>query len=205
MAAVAFAQRPPVLENEFVRVLKVTSEPHQKGRMHDHKVNRVMIYLTPGTQRLEYQGGKPVELKWKASQALWSPASGMHTSEITSDKAVTIVEIELKKPGNGAKIATKLDPVKVDPKHYKVEMENDHVRVIRFQNEPHGRIPLHEHTLDRVQVFLTPIANRATTADGKSTELRKEAGEVGWGTPVTHHEENLADAPIELLVVELKK
>jgi uncharacterized RmlC-like cupin family protein len=40
------------LENEFVRVLRVHYEAHEKGEMHEHILNRVVIYLNdqPGAK-----------------------------------------------------------------------------------------------------------------------------------------------------------
>lgn len=47
---------------------------------------------------------------------------------------MTIVEVELKKSGGEArKVIAELDPVKVDPKDYKVEFENSQVRVLRVK------------------------------------------------------------------------
>jgi hypothetical protein len=54
---------------------------------------------------------------------------------------VRIVEVELKsKPAGRARLKQPaLDPIKVDPKRYKVELENDQVRVFRVRYEPHGK------------------------------------------------------------------
>ena len=57
------------IDNDQVRVLDVTVQPHEKTRLHEHKINRVMIYLDEGAQHFEYQGKGPSELKWKAGQA----------------------------------------------------------------------------------------------------------------------------------------
>src|SRR2546422_2308742 len=38
------------------------------------------------------------------------------------------------------------DAVKVDPKHYKVELENDRVRVVRITYGPHEKSRSEEHT-----------------------------------------------------------
>ncbi len=46
------------------------------------------------------------------------------------------------------------DPVKVDPKHYKVEFENDQVRVLRIHYGPHERSVMHAHP-NAVAVFLS--------------------------------------------------
>jgi hypothetical protein len=34
--------------------------------------------------------------------------------------------------------------------------------------------------------------------------VKHKAGEVSWGTPTKHKEENLSDKPFEVVVVELK-
>src|SRR5207237_10720125 len=106
-AAALLAQDPKTaLDNDQVRVLQVTQQPHQKTKLHDHKVNRVMIYLQAGKQEFEYpESKKKSVLTWKAGEAKWSPAGGKHVAEIVSDKPVTIVEIELKKPGDPARKA----------------------------------------------------------------------------------------------------
>src|SRR5262249_34421836 len=37
------------------------------------------------------------------------------------------------------------DPVKVDPEEYKVEFENNYVRVLRVTRRAHSKAPMHEH------------------------------------------------------------
>jgi quercetin dioxygenase-like cupin family protein len=193
------------IDNDQVKVLKVTQAPHQKTGLHQHKVNRVMIYLQAGHQVIEQQDGKKDILDWKPGEAKWSPAGGMHVAEITSNNPVTIVEVELKKPASSAKApVTALDPVKLDPKSYKVEFENDQVRVLRVKIGAHKSVPLHEHMLNRVAVYITDQNFRVTTADGKAETVQHKAGEVSWAGPAKHKEENLSDKPFEVLVVELK-
>lgn len=204
-AAAALAQSSNVVvENDQVKVLKVTVQPHQKTKLHEHRVNRVMIYLQPGAQDINYQDGKKQKLEWKAAEPKWSPSSGMHIAEITSDKPVTIIEVELKKPGSGKSPSSALDPVKIDPKHYKVEMENDQVRVVRVKIGGKEVAPMHEHTLNRVVTYITDQDFRVTSADGKADAVKHKAGDVSWGPPAKHKEENLSDKPFEVVVVEVK-
>jgi quercetin dioxygenase-like cupin family protein len=194
-----------VVDNDQVKVLSVEVAPHQKTRLHDHKVNRVMIYLQPGKQTIDYQDGKKTVLNWKAGEAKWSPASGMHVAEITSDQPVTIVEVELKNTGTSAKAGSQaLDPLKVDPKHYKLEFENAQVRVFRVKLGPKETIPLHEHALNRVVTYLTEQKVEVKTPDGKKELSQHHAGDASWGGPAKHTEENLNDSLMEALVVELK-
>ena len=193
------------IDNDQVRVLKVVAQPHAKGQPHEHKINRVMIYLTPGRQEITPQGGKTALLEFKAGGVKWSPASGMHVSEIISDQPVPVVELELKKPGGSAKnVNAVLDPVKVAPGNYKVEFENSQVRVVRVKIGAHQKVPLHEHVLNRVVVYLTDQNASMTTPDGKTETAQHKAGEMSWGGPNKHREENLRDGPFEAVAVEFK-
>ncbi len=193
------------IDNDQVKVLSVVVQPHEKTRLHQHKVNRVMIYLTAGTQDIDYKDTGKTVLTFQAGEAKWSPAGGMHIAEIMSPNPVGIVEVELKKPGSG-KIAgaSALDPVKIDSKHYKVQFENDQVRVLRVKFGPHEIAPLHEHSLNRVVVYLADQNFRITSADGTVEMAKHKHGEVSWGGPTRHKEENLNDKPMEVAVVELK-
>jgi uncharacterized RmlC-like cupin family protein len=205
-AALAFAaetvQTP--IDNDQVKVLNVTVQPHEKTRLHQHKINRVMVYLTAGHQDFTYPDKSKSVLNFKAGEMMWSPAGGMHIAEITSANPVNIIEIELKKPGAGKAVTTALDPIKVDKKHYKLEFENDQVRVFRVKIGPRETTPMHEHQLTRVMVYLGDATVRVTNADGKVETTTQKAGEIMEGGAAKHGEENLTDKPYEVLVTELK-
>ncbi len=95
------------------------------------------------------------------------------------------------------------DPVKVDPKHYKVEVDNAQVRVLRIHYGPHEKSVMHEHP-DTVVVFLTDAKVKFTSPDGKSEESSGKAGEARFGAGNKHLPENLSDKPLEGILVELK-
>lgn len=129
------------VENDRVKVLSVDVQPHAKTKLHQHKINRVMVYLQPGKQDIAYQDGKKVELTWLAGEPKWGPAGGMHIAEITTGQPVTIVEIKLKHPPNAStSLSGPLDPVTVDPARYYVEFENDQVRLVPVKIGP-GKPP----------------------------------------------------------------
>ena len=95
------------------------------------------------------------------------------------------------------------DPVKVDPKHYKLEFENDHVRVLRITYGPHEKSVMHEHPAS-VAVDLTDGYVKFTHPDGKAEENRWKADQAVWEPGVKHLPENLAEEPFEAILVELK-
>jgi quercetin dioxygenase-like cupin family protein len=196
------------IDNDKLRVLVVTSEAGAKSDWHEHRMNRVMIYLDPGQMKLTDRVGETTTFSFKAGEALWSPATiRPHVSLNLSERPVRIVEIELKAKADAPTPATlsPLDWAKVDPKHCKVEIENDQVRVIRARYGPLERGVMHEHPLHFVAVFLTEVKMSVTTPDGKSKIATAPNGTVVWGEPATHLEENLNDQPLEVVVVEIKK
>ena len=197
------AQRPVPVDNEWARVVIATSAPGPKGRMHKHDVNRVMVYLDKGVQRLDYDGGSDKDIRFNAGEVKWDPRGGFHTSQNTGGTTFRVVEIELKKPGGPAKYSD-IDPVKIAPRVYKVELENDQVRVLRARLGPKQAIGLHEHSLPRVVVPLTEVEFSVTSADGKTSVLNAKPGDAIFGMGVRHQEQNLRDTPAELLLVEMK-
>jgi len=95
--------RPAPLQNDYVRVLMGIDQPVDKpGALHEHKQNRVMIYLDPGDMQIRYADGKIDNQHWKQGDIAWSPANGMHTSQNVSSKPIHIVEVELRNQGNAA-------------------------------------------------------------------------------------------------------
>jgi uncharacterized RmlC-like cupin family protein len=205
LASIPTAPSAVLLENDEVKVARALEKYQVVGKFHQHDMNRVMVYLQSGRQRFEYQDGrKPAVFDWKAGQVVWSPPSGMHSPEVL-DHDFDIIEIELKTPGTDKAITGNLDPLKVDPGHYKLEFENPQVRVLRVRIPAHGVAPMHAHSTDRVTVFLTDQDFRIKDSTGKVTTVEHKAGDVAWGTPIEHSEENLSNEPFEAVTVEIKK
>ena len=99
--------------------------------------------------------------------------------------------------------ASAQDPLKVDAKHYKVEFENDKVRVLRITYGPHEKSVMHHHPAS-VAVFLSDGQSRFTMPDGKTQDVPFKAGSVQWSDAGKHLPENVGDKPFELILVELK-
>jgi len=95
------------------------------------------------------------------------------------------------------------DPVKVDSKHYKVEFENDQVRVVRITYGAHEKSVMHEHP-GALAVFLTDGQVRFTFPDGKAEDAPIKAGTTMWTPAGKHLPENTGDKPFELILVEMK-
>ena len=96
------------------------------------------------------------------------------------------------------------DATKVDPDHYKVEFENDLVRIVRISYDPGEKSVMHEHP-DGVVVFLTEGGETTFTFPDGSTEVATtKSGIAAWSTAVTHLPENTGDKPLEAILIEFK-
>lgn len=186
------------------RVVEVVTPPGQRSALHEHPMNRVLVYLDDGQQTLTDAQGHVEDVEFHAGEVRWSPAGAKHISDNVGATTYRIVEVELKN-GPGSLPASDLDPVRVAPDHYKVELENPQVRVLRAHYGAHEAGPLHEHILNRVMVYLTGATVKVTTPDGKVQISEAAAGEVRMGGAAKHQEENQSLLPFEVVVVELKR
>ena len=191
------------IDNEQVRVLRAKRPPHTQVAMHEHP-DYITIYLTDLHQKISTPGGAPQDVTRKKGEVAFSKAT-KHDEDNISDQPLEVLVIE---PKPGAKRLADvrpdtLDPVKIDPKHHKVQFENDRVRVIRLLREPHAKIPMHQH-VHYVSVALTDVNSKQTLPDGKVIDTHRKAGDVDWRDPVTHSVENLGDAQMEEIQVEFK-
>ena len=193
------------LDNEFIRVLFLTDQPRTKTPLHRHEFNRVMIYLDPMELVLRYQDGEVDRQRWHKGQVAWSPGGRLHTGENLIDRTARVVEVELKKPPSGKPLLTTArDPLKVNPKNVKVELENEYVRVLRCKYPANVREPLHEHVNDgRLTVALDDVELKVTTQGAEDRTVTLAAGQSSWSMgPVVHAAQT--NRAVELIVVELK-
>ncbi len=92
------------------------------------------------------------------------------------------------------------DPTKVEPKHYKLNFENEHVQVVSVHYGPHEKSEMHEHP-GGVVVVITGGHLRFTDQNGKVTEVFAKSGETRWFPPFKHKVENLGDEPYNAVYV----
>ena len=96
------------------------------------------------------------------------------------------------------------DAAEVDPEHYKVEFENDQVRVLRINYAPGDKSVMHSHP-EGVVIFLTDGSGRFNYPDGKTEDMNFESGLVIWTEAQTHQPENTGDKPFEVIQIEMNK
>jgi len=102
-----------------------------------------------------------------------------------------------------ASIALAQDPTKVEPKHYKLDFENDRVQVVSVHYGPHEKSTMHEHP-GGVVVVITAGHLKFTDENGKVTEVFAKPGEARWFAPFRHRVENVGDTAYNAVYVGIK-
>lgn len=96
------------------------------------------------------------------------------------------------------------DAVKVAPDHYKVLVENEHVRVIENTLAPGEKDAMHTHPSGWYYVT-RPGTMKVVHADGKTETWEAKAGEAGWlKAEGPHTSENIGKTTMGFVLVEVK-
>jgi quercetin dioxygenase-like cupin family protein len=98
------------------------------------------------------------------------------------------------------------DAAKVDPRGYRVVLENDQVRVLEYVGKPRLGVcgqGMHSHP-DHVTVVLSEIKAKVTLPDGKTFVAENKSGDVFFEPAGTHSVENVGSRGSRALLIELK-
>lgn len=176
------------IDNAVAKVALSAGKPGELTRPHVHLTNRVMIYFQAGTNTIRYPDGKVAPEHFRAGEVQWNNAMGPHTAQITAAGPVDIVHVELK---SLPVMTPRIRPPVLDS-HFKVELDNSQVRVLRLQLGAGEKTKPYQEPFDRLLVPLT-----------KSAGL--QPGEVQWLVPGAGADQNTGTAPYEAIMVEFKK
>lgn len=98
------------------------------------------------------------------------------------------------------------DAAKMDPRAYKVVLENERVRVLEYTGKPRLGVcgeGMHAHP-DHVTVVMTDARVKVTLPDGKSMVAESKAGTVLFEPAGLHAVENIGGRDVKSLLIEIK-
>jgi len=96
-----------------------------------------------------------------------------------------------------------IDPVEVSPDHYKVLLENDHVRVLEMTLNAGEIDEMHSHPSETVY-FLKGGKVKFHLPDRETAEAEPPDRGVIWHEEWTHRVENIGASDIHAIIVEGK-
>ena len=170
-------------ENEFVRIVNV-SVP----------ARRTPAEYTPATLPL-------IRIDLVSRKTRYVDASSRDEFARASDAPVREIRVELKAaPPTKTMI---LDAIRIDPARYKIDFENEKVRVVRLGFGPRERGVMVEHP-PRVLATLSDVSVKLVFQDGSTDQRGAPAGVAAWLEGETLQTENASDQPLEVVLVEPK-
>lgn len=95
------------------------------------------------------------------------------------------------------------DPVKVDPAHYKVVLENASVRVLRISYPVGDKSQMHHHP-DAIVIPLNGAKVRFTAADKTTQDVEMPSESASYSAAGSHSPTNIGKEPIDGLLIEFK-
>ena len=170
-------------ENEYVRLVNVTLAPGEAAPRYNPASQKTVAIDFNDSGRARYFKGTPPE---------------QHSR---SDKSIRELRVELKSRPRVE--STPLDAIRLQPWRFKVEFENDQVRIVRLRFEAHEKGIMVHHP-PRVLATITEVAVKLKFADGYTDERGAPAGVAAWLEAETLQTENARDEPFEVVLVEPK-
>jgi len=170
-------------ENEYVRIVNVS--------------------VPAGQIRAEYTPAALPLIRIDLDSRMTRYVDGASRDEIAraSQTAVREIRVELKAAPPPRTLT--LDAVRLDPARYKIDFENEKVRVVRLGFGPHEKGVMVEHP-PRVLATLTDVSVKLVFQDGRTDQRGAPAGVAAWLEGETLQTENASDQPLEVVLVEPK-
>lgn len=100
-------------------------------------------------------------------------------------------------------VAAAQDPLKVDPAHYKLVLENASVRILRIDYPAGAKSVMHQHP-DAIVVSLGTAKVRFNLPDGTSVDADMAAESAMYSPAATHSPANIGTSRTDALLVEFK-
>jgi len=172
-------------ENEFVRLVNVNIARGVTVPEFASRSNRLVgIDFTNGGRAYYVEGSLPEKVGQR------------------SEKAIREIRVELKSAPHVA--PHELDAIRIEPQRFRVELENDHVRIVRLRFGAHEKGVMVHHP-PRVLATISDVAVKLKFADGRTDERGAPGGVAAWLDAETLQTENASDAPLEVVLVEPKQ
>ncbi len=194
-----------LLENEHIKMLKVSFAPGQSDNMHDHYPFTFHVF-DGGRIRSTMPDGSVNERDLPSGATGFNENGVRHQVENIGDKPINILLIEHK---NVSSLLTlnpedNLSPEIVFPDKCKVLFENDMLKVLESTLPVGESNAMHEH--GAYAVYFSSGGNlEITSPDGGKQEKAFADYATGFSkVPVRHKAKNIGDTDIKTLIMQYK-
>lgn len=197
----------PEIENNFLRVVRLTIPGHKSVLLKALPGETVLVSLRQAS--LNLMPTKGAAENWQAtagSAALLHSGMGYSVENDGDADAELILICVRDSPAFFLESApfSSFDPVELDPRHFRVTLDSDQVRVLFVHLVPRD-VTQNAQFLHGVLISLGDAHTHKTMADGTANEERQDAGAAAWEKDGFYSIQNLDDKPVDLTMLELKR
>jgi len=193
-------------DNKHVRVARFVIASHQEINLPVLDKESLVICLRGDSlTRIPLKGP---EEKWATGpgSAISNRSGVTYIMANTGETPAELLVIELKESYAIAHLRvpwSERDPENVDSAHFRTILDTSDARVLLLHLNAHEGTMESQFT-DRLEIALTGMYASVSDVDGKTYEVRREAGSVRWDRAVMYSAVNLSEKPLDNLIVELK-
>lgn len=203
-----------VLENPWVRVIRVRLSPHEKTTRLPHPtLPTVYVYLRAGgAVRFRHGSDEKYALNRKPVKAGEIRVAGAvverHETENLTETPHDYVRVELKTQLEMERLRGRFSPVghRKNSDFEKVQVQNPQLRVVQLGCKPGGNcLGKKRDEEPSVLIALTPARVNTTTADRSTSTFDLETGDVRWLEPgKSERWKNAGDKPAIWIRIDLR-
>lgn len=199
-SALSAASQEVVFENERIRALRIDVT---RGASVKIAGGPSLIYCISEGALSAKIGSSQERLMCDPDTVFWNDVANVRLTNKESD-SVVILAIEMKAPPGGTPAADD-DATRLAPDSYRWLFENDHVRVLRFRQNPGARIATHSLRANTLRYPLRDAKERLIGSDSSTFDLEEAAGTPRWvGEPMRWSIENIGASAVDTIIFELK-
>jgi hypothetical protein len=193
-------------DNRHIHTTRFSIAPNQQFTLPKLEHESLVVSLSAGRLDRHPALGEPETLDLMPGRAFAVRGSSPDVLTNLGAAPVDLLLLELKDSYAFNEIGvprSARDPLEMDPQHIRLELENQHVRVLRVHLRPR-EVTEESQFLMRLELPLTNSAVRQISFDGKSSDANFAAGELSWHNYRMKSIANSGDSPLDLLMIEFK-
>ena len=193
-------------DNKHVQVFRYTVPAHMEVTL--QKLNResVLVWVRGESLKRIPEKGAPEIWERGPGSVAWDRSGIAYSIENLGDTPTELLVIEIKDSNILGQLNVPWsdhDPIHIDPRHFRLELENEHVRILRLHLGPK------EETLEsqfsmHVDIAVSDVHIGETYADGVTNQEYRASGSVSWNSKKLQSFVNLDARPLDATILELK-
>jgi hypothetical protein len=197
---------PAALENKHVRAVRLSVPAQSAVSIRRLAFESLLVSLCDAPLQMTPQAGTPQ--RWQAVEGslLWVRGNFGFSLENSGNAPAELLSLELRDSYAFNQLSaprSAFDPVLIDPGHFRVAFENEHVRALLIHFGPREESPQAQFS-QGLSISLAEVHASHILPNGEHAAGSSDAGAVAWQPQGLYSIHNLDPDPLDSLYIEFK-